>query len=369
MKIITNCFKPLTVLMFCFLYFLCGCTKEVIVNDLGDSFKYGPEEIAPGVMLGDVYATKNFASFTDIAHYNKSWYVIFRAGTKHIGGLNGEIKIVKSDDAITWTVQHIIENDSLDLRDPKFVIDSANNNLYLNYTGVKYEAGGSKMYGFMASYNSDIESWDSPQLITNDNTTGEQFVFWRLTYSKRKMYSASFRTPLLGGYAKDNICLFNNNNNNDFKTYATIGKLNLGNSPNEATIRFDVNDNMYFLIRRETAHVALGFSTPVDYSNVKWIEDPLSTRLSSPNFLFYNNTKLLICGRDQNDLKFKFFSYNLTTNKIEKKFAFPSGDETGYGGMSFNPANKDELLISYYVIIGERSYIKLVRMNLKTFLQ
>ena len=143
--------------------------------------------------------------------------------------------------------------------------------------------------------------------------------------------------------------------------------MNLGKSPSEATIRFDGNNNMYFLIRREIANVALGYSTPADYTKVTFIEDPLSTRLSSPNFLFYNN-KLLICGRDQDDLKFKLFSYNLTTNKVEKRFTFPSGGETGYGGMSFNPANKDELWISYYVINDHWSYIKLIKMNLKTFL-
>ena len=82
---------------------------------------------------------------------------------------------------------------------------------------------------------------------------------------------------------------------------------------------------------------------------------------SKPFFYF-------ICGKVIRK-QFKFFSYNLSTKKIEKIYPFPSGDETGYGGMSFNPANKDELLISYYVINGERSYIKLIRADLKTFLQ
>jgi len=365
MKTNANCFKSLITLLSYAFYFLCGCTKEVIVNDVGSSIEYQSKQIAPGIIVGDVYSTKNFAAFTDIAYYNNAWYIIFRAGTKHIGGLNGQIKILKSSDAITWTVQDIIENDSLDLRDSKFVIDSTNNTLYLIYSGRKSEAVGSRVYGFISSYNSNIESWDKPQFITNDNVIGEQFVFWRLTYSKEKMYCAAYRSPILGGYATDNICLFNSGN--DFKTYRTIGKLNLGKSPSEATIRFDGNNNMYFLIRREIANVALGYSTPADYTKVTFIEDPLSTRLSSPNFLFYNN-KLLICGRDQDDLKFKLFSYNLTTNKVEKRFTFPSGGETGYGGMSFNPANKDELWISYYVINDHWSYIKLIKMNLKTFL-
>ena len=367
MKAITNHFKLPAALMFCSFVFFYGCTKEIIVNDLGSSIEYQAKEIAPGIEIGDVYSTKNFAAFTDIAYYDNAWYITFRVGTKHGGGLNGEIKVLKSNDAITWAVQHIIENDSLDLRDPKFLVDSTNNTLYLTYTGIKpQESSSPKIHGFIVSYNLNVNNWNNPQFITYGNMGVEQFWFWRLIYLKGKIYCPAYHVPILGGYTTDNICLFNNNN--DFKTFTPVGRLQLGKSPNEATIRFDANNNMYFLIRREAANAALGFSTAVDYTKVTWIEDPLSTRLSSPNFLFYNN-KLLICGRDQNDSRFKFFSYNLSTKKIEKIYPFPSGDETGYGGMSFNPANKDELLISYYVINGERSYIKLIRADLKTFLQ
>ena len=201
--------------------------------------------------------------------------------------------------------------------------------------------------------------------LSIDTSVKENFAFWRYTYHNAKIYSAAFRVPLLGGYVNDNICLFNNETN--FESYGSMGKLKLGSSPNEATIRFDEKDNMYFLIRCEVAHVALGFSAPSDYTKVTWLDDPLSMKLSSPNFLFYNN-KLLICGRDQDDLKFKFLSYNLATNKVEKRFTFPSGVETGYAGMSFDPINKDKLFISYYVINGETSSIKLIQMDLKTFL-
>ena len=367
---ISNFFTPTKLCLFCFLIVLSSCAKETIGKDEGDSFTYSPKEISQGVLLGEIYKTNNFASFTDIAYFNKAWYVIFRVGTEHMGGLNGQIKIVKSTDGIKWTVQPVFINDTLDLRDPKFVIDSINNNLYLNYTGVKYMASGSyategsRVYGFMAEYNTATQSWNEPQLITNDNTTGEQFVFWRFTYLKGKMYCAAFRSPVLGGYTMDNLSLFDNGD--DFKKYKTVGKFILGNSPNEATIRFTSDDKMYLLVRRETKTVALGISLPSSYCNVKWT-DPIPVRLSSPNFLFYHG-KLLMSGRDQDDLKFKFYSYNPSTGKIEKEFTFPSGAETGYAGMSFNPDNPDELWISYYVITSDKSYINLIKIDLKTFL-
>jgi hypothetical protein len=361
-------FKPGLLLIFCFLYFFYGCTKEVIKNDEGSVFTYQPTEITPGIQLGEVYSTNNFSAFTDIVHYENAWYIVFRVGTAHLGGLNGQIKILKSEYGINWTVEKIITNDSLDLRDPKFILDTVNDELYINFFGTKNLPVNLDKYSvknFIVTYNS-TNGYSDPQEITDDKTGTENYAFWRYTYNKGKFYSAAYHIPILGGYATNDICLFNNNN--DYKSYIAKGTLKLGSSPNEATIRFDANDNMYFLIRREVAHVALGFSTPSDYTKVTWLEDPLKIPLSSPNFLFYNG-KLLICGRDQEDLSFKFFSYNLSTNKIEKKFKFPSGYETGYGGMSFNPANKDELWISYYSITSKKSYIYLAKMDLKTFLQ
>ena len=154
MKKIVSCLQ-LPFLLFSFCYVFIGCKKEIITNDIGESFNYSAKVIAPGVTIGDIYTTGNFASFTDIAYYNNSWYVIFRTGTKHIGGVNGKIKILKSTDAITWTVDHIFENDSLDLRDPKFIVDTLNNELYINFMGAINQPGGSnyRLHNFMSFYS------------------------------------------------------------------------------------------------------------------------------------------------------------------------------------------------------------------------
>jgi hypothetical protein len=350
------------------MYFFYGCKKDIISNDIGNTFKYEPKEITPGMSLGEVYDTYDFAAFTDIVYYDNAWYVTFRVGRKHLGGINGQIKILRSTDAVIWKVDYIIDNDSLDLRGPKFVLDTPNNKLYINFFGginQTINTAEFRVHNFLVTYTA-ATGYGNPEEITDNNAAGDKYAFWRYTYHKGKIYSAAYHIPILGGYATDNICLFNDNDN--YKDYTALGKLVLGKSPNEATIRFDANDKMYLLIRRETAHVALGISEPSDYSKVNWIDDPLGIRLSSPNFLFYNG-KLLICGRDQDKLTFKFFSYNLTTNKVEKEFTFPSGVETGYGGMSFNPANKDELFMSYYIITHGKSYIYLAKVDLKTFLQ
>src|SRR5579864_8364545 len=130
-------FRRLLLIIFLFsgLIFF-GCKKDVLINDEGRISTYNPDEIAPGIQLGKVYNSNNFAAFTDIVYYNNNWFITFRVGTQHVGGANGQIEVLKSIDGIEWKVESVIANDSLDLRDSKFVLDSSSNTLYLNYSGL-----------------------------------------------------------------------------------------------------------------------------------------------------------------------------------------------------------------------------------------
>ena len=348
-------------LLLVFVFFLLnGCKKETIDSDLGVSFTYEPKEIRDGVRVGEIYKTGNFAAFTDLAYFNQSWFAVFRVGTEHVGGINGQIKILRSDDAMaTWKIEKIIEIDSLDLRDPKLAVDSLNKSLYINFFG----SNNNTVENFLISYND--RSWGTPYEITYDDQK-DKFVFWRLTYRGGKMYCAAYRTPIFGGYSVDNIGLFEGEQN--FRHYKTLGRVELGGSANEATVRFDDNNKMYFLIRAERTNVALGFASAPNYNKVKWLNTASLVRLASPNFLIYKG-KLIITGRDVEEKTFKLFYYDPITSKVIRKFTFPSGYETGYGGMSFNPANKNELLITYYSITSSKSYIELARIDLEKFLQ
>src|SRR6266545_1120396 len=83
-----------------------GCKKEVTLqNDTGAVFQYVTAQFAPGVEIGEIYSTKNFAAFTDLAYYDSSWYAVFRMGTAHNWGPNGQIKVLTSTDGHTWKVK------------------------------------------------------------------------------------------------------------------------------------------------------------------------------------------------------------------------------------------------------------------------
>jgi hypothetical protein len=346
------------------LFILSACKKEsAIINDAGTIFNFASVKADSGINIGDIYESNNFAAFTDIAHFNGLWYTVFRVGTSHSGGEDGQIKILTSKDGLTWKVMGNIAVHSFDLRDPKLTIDSLNNNLYLSFFGRNVLKHGVDRQNYITELDKTSNTWQPVKQIQYNKVNGNQFIFWRYTYHKGKMYCIAYCNPL-GVDSVNNLYLFVSDNN--FFSYKFLYRLNLAGTSSETTLRFTGNDSMYLIARTETINTPIGISIP-DYRNISWIKNPFFSVLASPDFLFYKN-KMLITARDSRENTFKFFCYDINSNKVQKVYTFPSGYETGYGGMSFNPLNLDELWVSYYSVTNNSTSIKLAKINLLSFL-
>ena len=113
-----------------------SCKKEsAIINNTGSVFNFITTNVDSGIDIGDIYTSENFVAFTDVCYYNNLWYSVFRIGTQHAGGENGQIKVLTSTDGVEWKVMSNVAITDFDLRDPKLTIDSANNILYLSFFG------------------------------------------------------------------------------------------------------------------------------------------------------------------------------------------------------------------------------------------
>jgi hypothetical protein len=353
----------LSILLFC-LFLFSACKKEsALINDTGTIFNFATVRADSGIDIGDIYTTQNFAAFTDVAYFNGLWYTVFRIGTSHDGGEDGQIKVLTSTNGFSWKVMTNISVHSFDLRDPKLTIDSLRNNLYLSFFGRNVLKHGVDIENYIAQLDNATNTWQPVKQIQYDKVNGSQFIFWRYTYHKGKMYCIAYRTPI-GIDSVNNLCLFVSNNN--FLSYEFLYRLNLAGTSSETTLRFTESDSMYLIARTERISSPVGISLP-DYKNTNWINNPFSSELASPDFLLYKN-KLLITARDSKTHTFKFFCYNPTQKIVEKVYTFPSGYETGYGGMSFNPLNPDELWVTYYSATDDSTSIKLAKISLSKFL-
>src|SRR5688572_28517770 len=76
-------------------------------------------------------------AFTDLIRYQNQWFCTFREGEHHVGG-DGKIRVLVSRDGKKWESAALLEENGIDLRDPKFSI-TPDERLMLVIGGSVYE--------------------------------------------------------------------------------------------------------------------------------------------------------------------------------------------------------------------------------------
>ena len=69
-----------------------------------------------------IWSNEYHNAFTSLIQFNDYFYCSFRQGSHHVGGINGVVRIIRSEDGIKWKTVAILERKGYDLRDPKLSI-------------------------------------------------------------------------------------------------------------------------------------------------------------------------------------------------------------------------------------------------------
>src|SRR5690349_2860977 len=91
----------------------CGSTKQ----SAGPDFK--PE-------AKRIWDTAPHSAFTSLVRFNDAFYCCFREASKHVGGTDGKIRVIKSVDGNKWETVALLEKSTIDLRDPQLSITPDN---------------------------------------------------------------------------------------------------------------------------------------------------------------------------------------------------------------------------------------------------
>ena len=60
-------------------------------------------------------------AFTDLIRFNNHWLCVFREGMAHVSP-DGALRVIISDDGITWTSAALLTSTNADLRDAKITL-------------------------------------------------------------------------------------------------------------------------------------------------------------------------------------------------------------------------------------------------------
>lgn len=313
-----------------------------------------------GFVVKKIWDTAQHSAFTDLIRYKDYFYCSFREGSDHAGGDDGKVRIIKSTDGDIWQHVALIEVSGLDLRDPKLSVTPAGK-LMVIMGGSVYENRKMLERIPQVSFSEDGALFSKPQPINIDPEVRNSWDWvWRVTWHKGVGYAINWKYEYNSGISPTGqIYLMKTM---DGINYEKMYYFDVDGYPNESTIRFDNEDKMHVLIRRERGVALLAASAGPDYNDFKFQD--LAFRIGGPNFLHLGEEGLVLGAR-------YYYGPRSTTTAVltvdhsgntKKAYILPSGGDNSYPGMLiFN----NQLWVSYYSSHQGKSAIYLAKLPLE----
>jgi hypothetical protein len=295
------------------------------------------------------------SAFTDLIWSGEAFYCTFREGSGHIPGLNGTIRVIRSQDGQNWESVALLDEYNVDLRDPK-ISQLPDGRLWLTLGGSYYE--GSKLIRREPGYSvSDRDgrhfSAPVPVSISEAIRTPDDWL-WRITWQGETAYGVLYQ-------AREGDWGIHLMRTHDGIHYEPVTAWGIDGKPNETTLRFLPDSTMLALVRREGAdtHGLLGRSRP---PYLEWNWQPLDIRLGGPNFLPLPDGRLLCATRDyfSGEQRKTVLGFLTENGHFDHRLTLPSGGDTSYAGMVLRD---DVLYVSYYSNHEEKTAIYLAKIR------
>ena len=309
-------------LPFIFLFaFLAGCAGN-------KSVQKNKEEIT----VTKIWDQGLHNAFTDLLRFNNAFYCTFREGSAHVKGNDGTARVIRSTDGKNWSSVALLKIDGKDIRDPKLSVTPDNRIMVLMDVEENNAGKVTSRKPYVSFSGTAGNDFSFPAASGMDKTAASWSDWvWRVTWNKGIGYAINYQSA--GG-----IYLLKTKDGTYFEK---VSKIEIDGQPNESTIRFDKNDKMYVLIRREMKD-KMGVLATSNAPYQDWTFNYMNQRVGGPNFLFLNDTTLCIGSRlypaeetagsgNTKHLSAVFIAD--IKGKVNKVIPLPSGGDTSYPGL------------------------------------
>jgi hypothetical protein len=293
------------------------------------------------------------SAFTDLIRFNNQWFCTFRESQAHVGG-NGKIRVLTSTDGDDWKSAALLEEDGIDLRDPKLSI-TPDNRLMLTIGGSVYKEKKLVERQPRVSFSKDGSTWSAPQRVLE-----KSHWLWRVTWHKGKAYGMDYHSSK--GNPESVLTLVESTDGINFKP---LQDFEIPSNPNESTARFATNDDCIILARREGTpkdrkdnHAWIG-TAHAPYNKWSWHDAGMS--VGGPNFIILPNGEMIASGRMNPGKQAKTFVGHMTKTSVTPDLVLPSGGDCSYPGMVWHD---NKLWVSYYSSHEGKTSIYLAKIAL-----
>lgn len=301
------------------------------------------------------------SAFTDLLRFKGNFYCTFREGVDHVSGPNGASRVLRSADGKNWESIAYFKLDGVDSRDPKVSITPDNRIMMLIDVETYKDGKVDTRKPYVSYSDANGNNFSQPVRSALDpKVEAKSDWVWRVTWNKGVGYAINYQ----GG----KVFLMKTA---DGKSFDLVSQIEVDGYPNESTIRFDKNDQIYVLIRREQGDkMGVLAKSMAPYTN--WKLNKMTERIGGPDFFFLDDQTLVIGSRQYilnppgSAKEYKKYITSLFVTdldgKIKKTIPFEqSGGDTSYPGMVIY---KGKLWVSYYSSHTGKSSIYIAKVPL-----
>ncbi len=289
------------------------------------------------VSVKKIWDAAGHNAFTDLTRFNNQWFCTFREAQGHIIG-NGKIRVLTSTDGDMWKSVALLEEDGIDLRDPKLSV-TPDNRLMLTFGGSVYKDKKLIERQPRVAFSKDGTKWTTPCRVLSKGDW-----LWRVAWHKGIAYGTCYHPGKTKPESELRLL-----KSSDGINYETLQDFQISSNPNEATARFLANDDCLILTRREGTgpkrtdnNAWIGIAHP-PYHNWNWNDAGLF--VGGPNFIVLPDGNVIASGRVMKDKKAQTFVGKMMRTQITPDLILPSGGDCSYPGMVWH----DNILwVSYY---------------------
>ena len=301
-------------------------------------------------------------AFTDIVRHQGKIYCTFREATSHVPAnhqQDGKVRLIVSDDGNSWSSLKLFEMSDIDLRDPKLSV-TPDDRLMILMGGSHYDSGKLlKRTPLVSFYDAEVNKFDPLTKINIDTTiSNDEDWLWRVTWHDGIGYGVVYQASKTSWSSH----LLNTVNGIDYQHVTTF---ELPGKPNESTIRFDENSDMFVVVRNEDGQSRghFGRSKP-PYKQWNWHE--INQRLGGPNLIQLPDQKWLLGTRKYGQQATTIIGLLQNDGSFAELHEFPSGGDTSYPGLLIN---NNQLWVSYYSSHQKKTSIYLSRIGLNELMK
>jgi hypothetical protein len=310
------------------------------------------------VSVKRIWGEAPHSAFGDIIRFRDQWFCTFREGQTHApsptAAVDGKLRVISSKDGEMWKSNALIEEASVDLRDPHLSV-TADGRLMIVAGGSRYPKGEYKGRQPRVMFSRDGSKWTKPQAVLE-----EGHWLWRVTWHNGKAYGISkYGSP--GKEFPEKPRRQDLVTSSDGVHWTTIVELKVPGG-DESTVRFLPDGRMAVLMRRSLTNrtsAYTGVSAP-PYKEWKWSDT--GGFVGGPNFIVLPDGSMVGGGRWAKDSGPVLGLGRMTVDSYKPEFELPSGGDCSYPGFVFH---EGLLWTMYYSSHEGKTSIYLAKLRVK----